>query len=359
MNRVDTSTAVLSLPAQETPGDPGYFTKGNPGTGLPATVPGQDWFNAVQEELMAIIEGAGLTPDKADTDQVLEAINILSQAARYAADTGSANAYVAAYTPEITEHVVGLPLSFQAAHANTGASTFNPGPGAVAIKRQNGDALLEGDIPEDAIVTVIYDGTNYQLYSNNNASFYYADDTGAANAYAVAYSPALTAHVVGLPLSFQAAHANTGASTLAVNSLTAVAIKRQDGTALVAGDIPADGLMLVAYDGTNYQLLNPARHNGAVLIAANGYEISPNGLIRQWGKYTGALTDNQQITITLPLEFPTGLLNASGTLINAEAKDSVNQWIQVKTWSNSQITFVAEGANASGGEGFFWEVVGY
>lgn len=359
MNRVDTSTAVLSLPAQEEQGDPGYFTKGNPGTGLSATVPGQDWFNAVQEELMAIIEAAGLTPDKADTDQVLEAINILSQAARYAADTGEANAYVATYSPEITEHVVGLPLSFQAAHANTGASTFNPGPGVVAIKRSNGDALLEGDIPEDAIVTVIYDGTNYQLYSNNNASFYYADDTGAANAYAVAYSPALTDHVVGLPLMFQAANANTGASTINVNSIGAVAIKRQDGSALLAGDIPEDGMMLVAYDGTYYQLLNPAKHNGAVLIAENGYEISPNGLIRQWGKYTGALNDNQQITITLQLQFPTGVLNASGTIINSTADDGANIWMQVKSWTTSQIIFISEGDVQDGGDGFFWEALGY
>jgi len=163
MNRVDTSTAVFNIPAQETPGTPGYFSKGNPGSGLPATVPGQDWFNAVQEELLAVIEAAGITPNKANTAQVLEAINKISHAARYAVDIGEANAYEAEYTPELLGHIVGLPLSFKAAHSNTGASTFNPGPGVADLKHSNGDDLQAGDITAGGIVTVVFDGTNYQL----------------------------------------------------------------------------------------------------------------------------------------------------------------------------------------------------
>lgn len=162
MFRVDTPTAVANLPAQNEAGDPGYFTKGNPSSGLAATVPGQDWYNIVQEELIAIILAAGLTPAKATTNQVLEAIKLLSN---HAADTGEANAYAATYSPALTAHAVGVPLSFSAAHANTGASTFNPGPGALAIKRLDGTDLQAGDIPADAIVTVIYTGTNYQIQS--------------------------------------------------------------------------------------------------------------------------------------------------------------------------------------------------
>lgn len=77
MFRVDTSTAVTSLPAQDAAGTPGFFTKGNAAAGLAATVPGQDWFNIIQEELMAIVLAAGLTPAKATTNQVLTAIQSL------------------------------------------------------------------------------------------------------------------------------------------------------------------------------------------------------------------------------------------------------------------------------------------
>lgn len=77
MHRVDTSTAAAALPANDAAGDPGYFTKGDPVGGTPATVPGQDWFNAVQEELVGIVLASGLTPNKADRSQVLQALRRL------------------------------------------------------------------------------------------------------------------------------------------------------------------------------------------------------------------------------------------------------------------------------------------
>jgi hypothetical protein len=77
MHRVDTTTAVAELPENKPAGTPGYFTQGDFNEGIPATTPGQDWFNAVQEELIGLIEGAGLTPSKADYDQILQAVRCL------------------------------------------------------------------------------------------------------------------------------------------------------------------------------------------------------------------------------------------------------------------------------------------
>ncbi len=76
MHRLDTSTAVAVKPAPEAAGTPGYFTKGDPVGGLPASVPGQDWFNMVQEELVAILDAFGVTPDqtKADFSQIATAL---------------------------------------------------------------------------------------------------------------------------------------------------------------------------------------------------------------------------------------------------------------------------------------------
>lgn len=77
MHRVDTSTAAAALPANDAVGTPGYFTKGDPVGGIPATVPGQDFLNAVQEELVGIVLASGLTPNKADRSQVLQALRRL------------------------------------------------------------------------------------------------------------------------------------------------------------------------------------------------------------------------------------------------------------------------------------------
>lgn len=79
MHRVDTATATAVLPAPEAVGTPGYFTKGDAVGGVAATIPGPDWFNMMQEEMVAVLDAAGVTPDqtKADYGQLLTALQAL------------------------------------------------------------------------------------------------------------------------------------------------------------------------------------------------------------------------------------------------------------------------------------------
>jgi hypothetical protein len=78
MQRVTRSTAVAVQPAAPaSPGPAGFFTPGNPGGGIPATIPGYEWFNAVQEELVGTIARGGLTPDAADQAQLRKAMDRL------------------------------------------------------------------------------------------------------------------------------------------------------------------------------------------------------------------------------------------------------------------------------------------
>lgn len=55
----------------------GKFVDENPGTGQPGSLMASAWGNAVTEELLSIIRAAGLVPDEAKTNQVLEAIRAL------------------------------------------------------------------------------------------------------------------------------------------------------------------------------------------------------------------------------------------------------------------------------------------
>ena len=50
------------------------FTEGDPTSGIPTTVITGDWLNAVQNELVNAIENAGLTLDKEDNTQLLQAM---------------------------------------------------------------------------------------------------------------------------------------------------------------------------------------------------------------------------------------------------------------------------------------------
>lgn len=89
---------------------------------------------------------------------------------------------------------------------------------------------------------------------DGSAPLDYALDTGAANAYVIALTPALTAQVAGMPIKFKAASDNTGASTLKVNDLAPVAIKKNYNQDLVPGDIKAGQIITVSFDGVNYQM---------------------------------------------------------------------------------------------------------
>lgn len=64
------------------------FSEASPGSGAP-TVLTPDWCNSVQEELVNVIEGAGLTLDGDDKGQMLAAVNALAGALADAAQAAA------------------------------------------------------------------------------------------------------------------------------------------------------------------------------------------------------------------------------------------------------------------------------
>lgn len=65
-------------PQQTTPSTPQWFTEGT-GAG-DATIPGADWFNIVQAEILNVLAAAGISPDKATHSQLAAAIQVIAQA---------------------------------------------------------------------------------------------------------------------------------------------------------------------------------------------------------------------------------------------------------------------------------------
>jgi hypothetical protein len=76
----------------------------------------------------------------------------------------------------------------------------------------------------------------------------YYVDSGSANTYAITPSPAIAAYEEGQRFVFRAANASSGASTLNVNGLGAIAIQTNDGSALITNSIVAGGYYEVTYD---------------------------------------------------------------------------------------------------------------
>jgi hypothetical protein len=79
---------------------------------------------------------------------------------------------------------------------------------------------------------------------------------GTANAQTLTYSIAPSAYVTGDVYTFLVGSSltNTGATTLNINSLGAIAVQ-QNGVALGGGELAAGRYVSVLYDGTNFQLV--------------------------------------------------------------------------------------------------------
>jgi fibronectin-binding autotransporter adhesin len=91
------------------------------------------------------------------------------QAALFAADAGSTDAYAITLAPALTGYTTGTTFWFKANTLNTGAATLNVnGLGAKTIKKASGGIttdLATNDILAGQWVLVTYDGTNFQMQS--------------------------------------------------------------------------------------------------------------------------------------------------------------------------------------------------
>jgi len=81
MYRIDNASAVASLPTATSPGPQpnSYFFGGTPPAGVDATIVEAEWLNMTQEELANVVLAAGLTLDKGDRTQLLQAIQRLGR----------------------------------------------------------------------------------------------------------------------------------------------------------------------------------------------------------------------------------------------------------------------------------------
>lgn len=96
---------------------------------------------------------------------------------------------------------------------------------------------------------------------------YFGDDAGANDSYAVTVTNFPAAYAIGQRVVFQANTLNTGPATLNVNGLGAITIKKDYNQDLADGDIYANEIVDVTYDGTNFQ------------ISARRQQGSPTGMI--------------------------------------------------------------------------------
>ena len=124
-----------------------------------------------------------------------------------------------------------------------------------------------------AFLNGIFTHRHRGLNQNGDGAIDYALDTGAANAYVIALTPALDAYTPGMPVWFQASAANTGPSTLNINGIGPTGIKKFGTQLLAAEDIRAGQVICAVYDGACFQMITRGlaqQSDGTVNYAADG-----------------------------------------------------------------------------------------
>jgi len=192
----------------------------------------------------------------------------------------------------------------------------------------SGTGVLKGDGAGNTAQAVA--GVDFTTGAQvQNSSLTFLSSVAGTNTIVGTLTPAITAYQAGQMFSFISAGANTGAVTLNVNGVGAKAVTKLGSTALAAGDITANAIIIVQYDGTEFQLVAPAAlsslgsmaFQSSTSVSISGGNITAN--------FTGPLTGNVTGNVTGSSSSCTG--NAATATLST---DSTNALGYNQTWQN-------------------------
>jgi hypothetical protein len=287
---------------------------------------------AVVAELLAAITGQNVLDDGNVTLKIQQLAMTLSASTFCGVSASAANAQT--LTPSIapTAYLAGAAFRFIATYSNTGATTLNiSGLGAVAVYKKTPAgpvALTGGEIVAGNEISVVYDGTHFQLSESLTSSDWCGTSGGSANAQTLTPASALEAYVTGQSFRFLAGFTNTGAATMNISGLGAVNIFAKSATgpvALLGGEIVAGNEVAITFDGTQFQLEDvPAFPQSSLM--QNGYVKLPGGLIFQWGlvDLNTAAPEDLYGPYSFPIPFPNACLNFQVTTYTNETTGFTN-----------------------------------
>ncbi|WP_242204824.1 MULTISPECIES: phage tail protein [unclassified Pseudomonas] len=223
---------------------------GKPGSLIPAT-----WGNSVTQEILNVVQAAGLTPNESSNNQLLAALRsptLFTTAPQF--DGGRSAA-----TSEFVQRALG---SYASARSISAATQLTQADVGCSIGL-GGNAAYTVTLPDAAAVP---NGATISLHCRNSA-------------------PVTVASKTGTQISPQGAYL----ASIVLNNGESANFVRESGVWVVYGTAA------LKYS-TNY----------AAQFATSGYQKFPSGLIVQW--VTGGSDANGNMTVSLPIRFPNAVL---------------------------------------------------
>src|SRR3990172_7509567 len=235
----------------------------------------------------------------------------------YGADTGAANAYVVNLT-QGKKRATGTNTSTTTNKLIDSGATFQTA--AVVVS----DVVLNVTDKTSATVSAIDSQTQLALSSNIF--------TATSKAYAVGpnIQQLPQAYTTGLAISFKATNANTGASTVNVNNLGVKTIKKNGNADITAGEIVAEQMVAISYDGTYFQLMN--RSNTSINPVVNTTPVSGSDARLAWG-WNPAIRE-----AVVGKSAVQSIINTTPTPITFDVEDRDTDNIHDNVTNNSRLT---------------------
>jgi hypothetical protein len=178
-------------------------------------------------------------------------------------------------SPALTAYATGNAFSFTVATTNTTAVTLNiDSLGAKAVTRDGSTALVAGDLVSGSVVTVVYDGTRFQVLNSNSKTNFNLSGTltAASTATATKFIPtgtSVTGNGMYLPAANSLGFSTNGAETVRINSTGDVGIGTASPGARLSVDSGAAALT------TNFNSTNAS--GGYVRFQNSGTAIGDVG----------------------------------------------------------------------------------
>lgn len=197
--------------------------------------------NAVNSPLAGT---TGLGQFVGDSSPVIKGYN-------FAVDSGAANAYVANFTPSVGSLVQDFRLDVLITNANSGTSTLKiNGNAPINIINPDGSNIAANALLPGMLATFAYASGSFQLMNSalnglgvtaaqvQSNAFNQGVDSGIANAYDVAVSPAITTPYNGMLLTYEPQAGNNSSNvTIALNGGAAFGVFSYNGSLPLPSDI--------------------------------------------------------------------------------------------------------------------------
>lgn len=215
--------------------------------------------------------------------------------------TGSANAQVVSVPATVESYANGQRITFIAGYTNSGATTlqFNSLSAISIVKGPTPSSLQAGDLIAGQLYSCTYYGGSFRLENvptpadvQRSRAQVIASVAGI-NTITGTLTPALTGYETGEVFRFKAANSSTSAVTINIDGLGAKAIQ-YNNAALVAGEIAANVWHEIVYDGTQFQLLNPAMSAASQSLPASVGQVQGESFI--WCGTSGGSANAQTLS---------------------------------------------------------------